>query len=57
MFLYSKYLDFCLIWKNFNLTERGYCDMKLDELNELEDEINEEDERVFEAYRLYSVTD
>ena len=27
--------------------------MKLDELKELEDEIDEEDERIFEAYRLY----
>lgn len=29
--------------------------MRLDELNELEDEIDEEDERIFEAYRLYTV--
>ena len=29
--------------------------MKLDELNALEDEIDEEDERIFEAYRLYCI--
>jgi len=39
----------------FNFTERELCDMKLDELNELEDEIDEEDERMFEAYRLYGI--
>lgn len=31
--------------------EREFSDMKLDELNELEDEIDDEDERIFEAYR------
>jgi len=35
--------------------EREFCDMKLDELNKLEDEIDEEDERIFEAYRLCSI--
>ena len=39
-----------------NFTEREFSDMKLDELNELEDEIDDEDERIFEAYRLYSLT-
>jgi len=38
-----------------NCTEREFSDMRLDELNELEDEIDEEDERIFEAYRLYTV--
>jgi len=36
-------------------TEKEFSDMKLDELKELEDEIDEEDERLFEAYRLYCV--
>jgi len=35
----------------FNFAEREYGDMQLDELNELEDEIDEDDERIFEAYR------
>jgi len=39
----------------FNITDKELCDMKLDELNELEDEIDEEDERIFEAYRLYII--
>jgi len=33
-------------------TDREFSDMKLDELNELEDEVDDEDERIFEAYRL-----
>jgi len=37
----------------FNVAEKEFSDMKLDELNELEDEIDEEDERIFEAYRSY----
>jgi hypothetical protein len=31
--------------------ERGFDDMNLDELNDNEDDIDEEDEKVFEAYR------
>ena len=30
---------------------RSMADMKLDELNELEDDLDEEDEKIFEAYR------
>ena len=37
---------------SLHCTDREFCDMKLDELNDLEDEIDEEDERIFEAYRL-----
>jgi len=29
--------------------------MNLDELNELEDEIDDEDERIFEAYRFFCI--
>lgn len=35
-------------------TGRGFDDMNLDELNENEDDIDEEDEKVFEAYRSVS---
>ena len=59
VFLSILYLSMFILYSSifmFNFTERELCDMKLDELNELEDEIDEEDERIFEAYRLYCIT-
>lgn len=43
-------MDLSFYW----FTERGFDDMNLDELNENEDDIDEEDEKVFEAYRWVS---
>lgn len=30
---------------------KDFSEMKLDELNDMEDDLDEEDERIFEAYR------